>query len=136
MVAPAKEIDRSKYGKLLARTLPAVIETEEENERLLAEVEKLIDKGEKRSPEEDKLLELMTTLVEDFEDKHYPIPDAPPHEVLRELMDSRGLRQRDLLGIFGSDGIASEVVNGKRNISRTQAKALAEFFRVPVELFI
>lgn len=136
MAAPAREIDRHKYGKLLARTLPAVIETEEENERCLSEVEKLIDKGDKRSPEEDKLLELMTTLIEDFEEKHYPIPDAPPHEVLRELMESRGLRQRDLLNIFGSDGIASEVVNGKRNVSRTQAKALAEFFRVPVDLFI
>lgn len=136
MVAPAKEINRQKYGKLLARTLPAVIETEEENEHFLAEVEKLIDKGDRRSPEEDKLLELMTTLIEDFEEKHYPIPDAPPHEVLQELMRSRGLRQRDLLDIFGSDGIASEVVNGKRNISRNQAKALAEFFRLPVDLFI
>lgn len=136
MVAPAKEINRQKYAKLLARTLPAVIETEEENEHFLAEVEKLIDKGDRRSPEEDKLLELMTTLIEDFEEKHYPIPDAPPHEVLQELMRSRGLRQRDLLSIFGSDGIASEVVNGKRNISRNQAKALAEFFRLPVDLFI
>lgn len=136
MVAPAKVVDRQKYGKLLARTLPSVIETEEENERLLAEVERLIDKSDGRSPEEDKLLELMVTLIEDFEEKHYPIPDAPPHEVLRELMESRGLRQRDLLHIFGSDGIASEVVNGKRNISRTQAKALAEFFRVPADLFI
>lgn len=136
MVAAAKEIDRRKYAKLLSRTLPGVIETEEENEHFLGEVEKLIDKGEKRSPEEDKLLELMTTLIEDFEEKHYPIPDAPPHEVLQELMRARGLRQRDLLGIFGSDGIASEVVNGKRNISRAQAKALAEFFRVPVDLFV
>jgi HTH-type transcriptional regulator / antitoxin HigA len=136
MVAAAKEIDRQKYGKLLARTMPVVIETEEENEHFLGEVEKLIDKGDRRSPEEDKLLELMTTLVENYEEKHYPIPEAPPHEVLQELMRSRGLRQRDLLSIFGSDGIASEVVNGKRNISRTQAKALAEFFRLPVELFI
>jgi HTH-type transcriptional regulator/antitoxin HigA len=78
----------------------------------------------------------MTTLVEDFEEKNYPIPDAPPHEALRELMASRGLKQRDLLDIFGSDGIASEVVNGKRNISRTHAKSLAEYFHVPVDLFI
>lgn len=136
MAAPAKQINRQKYAKLLARTLPVVIETEEENERFLAEVEKLIDKGDRRSPEEDKLLELMTTLIEDFEEKHYPIPDAPPHEVLRELMRARGLRQRDLLDIFGSDGVASEVVNGKRNISRNQVKALAEFFHVSVDLFI
>jgi HTH-type transcriptional regulator / antitoxin HigA len=135
MVAAKKAIDRQKYGKLLARTLPAVIETEAENDRFLAEIEKLIDKDQ-RSPEEDKLLDLMTTLVEDFEEKNYSIPDAPPHEVLQELMRSRGLKQRDLLDIFGSDGIASEVVNGKRNISRTHAKSLAEYFHVPVDLFI
>jgi HTH-type transcriptional regulator/antitoxin HigA len=135
MVAAKKAIDPQKYGKLLARTLPAVIETEAENEHFLVEIEKLIDKDQ-RSPEEDKLLDLMTTLVEDFEERNYPIPDAPPHEALQELMRSRGLKQRDLLDIFGSDGIASEVVNGKRNISRTQAKSLAEFFHVPVDLFI
>jgi HTH-type transcriptional regulator / antitoxin HigA len=136
MVAAKKAIDRQKYGKLLARTLPAIIETEAENEHFLAEIEKLIDKEDKRSPEEDKLLDLMTTLVEDFEEKNYPIPDGPPHEALQELMRSRGLKQRDLLDIFGSDGIASEVVNGKRNISRTHAKSLAEYFHVPVDLFI
>ena len=135
MVAAKKAIDRQKYGKLLARTLPAVIETETENEHFLTEIEKLIDKDQ-RSAEEDKLLDLMTTLVEDFEEKNYPIPDAPPHEALRELMASRGLKQRDLLDIFGSDGIASEVVNGKRNISRAHAKSLAEYFHVPVDLFI
>jgi HTH-type transcriptional regulator / antitoxin HigA len=136
MVAAKRAIDRQKYGKLLARTLPAIIETEAENEHFLAEIEKLIDKEDKRSPEEDKLLDLMTILVEDFEEKNYPIPDAPPHEALRELMSSRGLKQRDLLDIFGSDGIASEVVNGKRNISRAHAKSLAEYFHVPVDLFI
>ena len=135
MVAAKKAIDPQKYGKLLAQSLPAVIETEAENDHFLAEIEKLIDKDQ-RSPEEDKLLDLMTTLVEDFEEKNYPIPDAPPHEALRELMLSRGLKQRDLLEIFGSDGIASEVVNGKRNISRTHAKSLAEYFHVPVDLFI
>src|SRR5687768_16956799 len=75
-------------SSLLARTLPAVIETEAENDHFLAEIEKLIDKDQ-RSPEEDKLLDLMTTLVEDFEEKNYPIPDAPPHEALQELMRSR-----------------------------------------------
>ena len=136
MAVAKKQIDRKKYGKLLARTLPAVIETEVEYEHFLGEIEKLIDKEEKRSPEEGKLFDLMTTLVETYEEKHYSVPDASPHEVLRELMLQRGLKQRDLLGIFGSDGVASEVVNGKRNISRTHAKSLAEYFHVPVDLFI
>src|SRR5215204_4211993 len=128
VVATNRAIDRQKYGRLLARTLPAVIETEAEYEHLLAELEKLIDKEGKRSPEEDKLFDLIAVLIENFEEKNYSIPDAPPHEVLRELMSTRGLKQRDLLDIFGSDGIASEVVNGKRNISRAHAKSLAEFF--------
>jgi HTH-type transcriptional regulator / antitoxin HigA len=136
MVAANRAIDRQKYGRLLARTLPAVIETQRECEHFLAEIEKLIDKGDKRSPEEDKLLDLMTTLVEDFEEKNYPIPDAAPHEALQELMRARGVKQRDLLEIFGSDGIASEVVNGKRNISRTHAKSLAEYFHVPLDVFL
>lgn len=137
MIAPAREINPAKYGKLLARTLPSVIETEAENERLLAEIERLLDKGEGRSPEEDKLLELMTTLVEDFEERHYSIPDAPPHEILQELMRARGLRQRDVLHIFGSSsGTASEVINGKRSISRAQAKALAQVFNVSPGLFL
>lgn len=135
MVAAKRAVDRQKYGKLLARTLPAVIETDAEYEHFLAQIEKLIDK-ENRSPEEDKLFDLMIVLVESFEEKNYPIPDAPPHEVLQELMRSRGLKQRDLLSIFGSDGLASEVVNGKRNISRAHAKSLAEYFHVPVDLFI
>lgn len=137
MAAPAKVVDTKKYGRLLARTHPSVIETEEENERILSEVEKLIDKGESRAPEEGRLLELLIKLVEDFEEKHYPIPDAPPHEILQELMRQHDLRQRDLVPLLGSSrGTASEVINGKRRISRTQAKALAEHFHVSAELFL
>src|ERR1043166_1776221 len=73
VVAARRAIDPRKYGRLLARTLPGIIETKSEYERFLTEIEKLIDQ-EKRSPEEDKLLDLITTLVEKFEEKNYPIP--------------------------------------------------------------
>lgn len=137
MAAPVKVVDTRKYGRLLARTHPSVIESEEENERILSEVEKLMDKGEKRTPEEGKLLELLVKLVEDFEEKHYPMPDAAPHEILQELMRQHDLRQRDLVPLLGSSrGTASEVINGKRRISRAQAKALAERFHISAELFL
>lgn len=132
----AKRINKKKYGALLADTLPAVIKTEEENERMLALAEQLIDKGERRTPEEDQLFELVTRLIEDFEEEHYPIPDAPPHRVLRFLMEQNDLRQSDLLPIFGSRGYVSDVVNGKRAISKTHAKALGEKFHVSPEVFI
>src|SRR5215475_15161203 len=99
--AAAKRINKLKYGALLANALPAVIKTEEENERMLAVAKQLIDKGESRTPEEDQLFELVTKLIEDFEDEHYPIPDAPPHRVLRFLMEQNDLRQSDLLSKIG-----------------------------------
>lgn len=131
------QIDAKKYARLLARSLPSVIETEEENDRMLAEVERLMDKGEdKLSPEESKLFRLMVRLIEDFEERAYPIPEAPPHEVLQHLMESNDYKQADLLPIFGSRGYTSDIVNGKRGISKEHAKALGEFFHVSPELFI
>ncbi len=101
----------------LAKTLPAVIETDTENERILAEISRLVERA-RLSPEEEKLLRLMIRLVEDFEEGHYQLKAATPDEALRELMEVRGLRQIDLLPVFRSKGIASEVINGKRAISR------------------
>jgi HTH-type transcriptional regulator/antitoxin HigA len=113
-----------------------VIETEEENNRTLALVQKLMEKGEKLSPEEEKLLRLFSRLIQDFEERFYHLRDAEPLEVLHHLMESRGVRQTHLWELFGSKGIASEVLNGKRGISKTQAKALAEYFHVAADLFI
>jgi HTH-type transcriptional regulator / antitoxin HigA len=134
--AAPKRINKRKYAALLANALPAVIKTEAENERMLALAEQLIDKGESRTPEEDQLFELVTRLIEDFEDERYPIPDAPPHRILRFLMEQNDLRQSDLLLIFGSRGYVSDVVNGKRAISKTHAKALGEMFHISPEVFI
>jgi HTH-type transcriptional regulator/antitoxin HigA len=130
------KIDPQRYGKLLAKVLPIRIETEEENNRMLLEAEKLIDRGDRRTPEEDTLLDLLVHLIQQFERDFYHLGGATPHEILRELMAARGLKQSDLLPVFKSKGVASEVINGKRSISKAQAKALAKFFHVSAELFI
>lgn len=131
-----KTMNSEKYGQLLAVTLPTAIQSDEECERLEKVVDKLLSKGENLSPEEDKLLDLLSDLIEVYEDRVYPIEDATPLQMLKFLMGENDLKQSDLLHIFGSSGIASEVINGKRSISKTQAKKLAEFFKVSVELFI
>ena len=128
--------DSKKYGALLVETLPQVIETDFELERVESIITTLLNKGERISPEEGKLLDLLSDLVEAYEDEHYPIPKAEPNEILKMLMYEHDLKQSDLLDVFGSSGIASEVVNGKRSISKAQAKKLAERFKVSVELFI
>lgn len=131
-----RRIDPTRYRRLLSRAMPVVIETEKENERMLAVVEKLMEKGEAISPEEEKLLKLLARLIEDFEEQYYHPREATPLEVLQHLMESRGTKQTHLLEVFGSKGIASEVLNGKRGISKTHARALADYFHVPADLFI
>jgi HTH-type transcriptional regulator / antitoxin HigA len=135
MTAVAK-INPRRYGKLLARVLPQAIETEEDNERALAVVEGLLDKGEARTPEEVAFTRLMVALIERFEAEHYPIPKASPHEILQALAEEHGLKQADLLDVFGSRGYASDVWNGKRSISVDKALALGERFGVSAELFL
>ncbi len=66
----------------------------------------------------------------------YQPPEASPQEVLIEMINARELKQKDLTEVFGSKSRVSEAVSGKREISKIQAKALAEFFKVSVELFI
>lgn len=129
-------IDNKKYARVLARVLPRVIATDREHERMLAEVEKLMDKGDHRTAEEDAALDLMVRLIKDYEDQHHPLPDPSPHEMLVYLMEQRGLKQANLVPIFKSRGYVSDVVNAKRAISKAHAKQLAEFFKVSANLFI
>src|SRR6266850_5666885 len=136
MKRAVRRIDPTRYRRLLSQTMPVVIETEAENQRMLAIVEKLMDKGETMSAEEETLLKLLARLIEDFEERYYHPPDATPLEILQHLMEARGAKQTHLWEVFGSKGIASEVLNGKRGISKTHAKALAEYFHVPADLFI
>ena len=136
MSVTLKKLNPTRYRKLLSQVMPVAIETEEQNERMLAVVERLMDKGEDISAEEEALLRLLVTLIQDFEEKYYQPKDATPLEVLHHLMEARGLKPRDLWELFGSKGIASEVLNGKRSLSKTQARKLAEFFHVSTDLFI
>ncbi|QQS48953.1 MAG: helix-turn-helix domain-containing protein [Acidobacteriota bacterium] len=132
-----KRIDAAKYGQLLADTLPAVINSDAEYDRLVSIMNKLaVIPDDRISPEQERLLEILTLLVEKYDDEQYPIPVAPPHEVIRFLMQDRGLRNRDLEPLLGSRGVTSEVISGKRNPSKTQIRKLAEFFNVPPETFL
>lgn len=125
-----------KYGEMLVSVLPQVIETDAEHDRLLAIVEPMMGR-EALSLEERKLLSLLVKLIQDYEDAHFPIEPATPAQMLRHLMEARNLQQKDIVHLFnGSAGRASEAIHGVREISKAQAKALADFFRVSPELFI
>ena len=128
-------VNSQLYGVLLAETLPSVIDSDSEYQRIEAIFEGLLDKD--RSPEEDRLFDLLANLMEDYESRTLnPLDDVTPVEALRFLMSENGLAQRDLVDIFGTKSVVSEVVNSKRTISKGQAKKLAERFRVSTDLFI
>jgi HTH-type transcriptional regulator / antitoxin HigA len=129
-------IDEKKYARVLARVLPRVIGSDQEHERMLAEIEKLMDRGERRTMEEDTALDLMVRLIQDYEREHHPLADPNPSEMLAYLMEKRGLRQVDLVPIIKSRGYVSDIMNGKRAISKAHARQLAEFFKVSADLFI
>jgi len=131
----ALEINDSAYRKLLAKSLPRPIQTDEEHERMTVLLLEL-DERPQRTPEQAALAELLTLLITDYEESRYPLPQVGPGESLKALMEERGLRHKDIWPVLGNKSAATEVLAGRRSISKAQAKRLAEFFRVPVELFI
>jgi antitoxin component HigA of HigAB toxin-antitoxin module len=138
-------MDEKRYGELLAEHRPKLIETTEEHERLLTLAETMMEKGDALSHEEEHLLALLVLLVEayethavDEEEEQEPEaidPSAQPHDTLKRLMAANRIEVQDIADIFGNPHLAREVLDGRRPISRAQARNLSKFFRVPDKLF-
>jgi len=122
---------RPEYATLLAKTLPTVIYSEKENEHYTALLEELDHRQEKLTPAEQRLAELLTLLIEDFEQSSKP---ATGIEAL-ELMEANSLKQKHLVSIFGTPSIISEVLNGKRRLTTEHIRKLSRRFHVSPELF-
>jgi HTH-type transcriptional regulator/antitoxin HigA len=78
----------------------------------------------------------LTLLIEDYEEHNHPMPRVLPGDSLKALMEERGLKHKDIWPILGNKGATTEALRGRRSITKAQAKRLAEFFQVPVDLFI
>jgi HTH-type transcriptional regulator/antitoxin HigA len=126
---------RSEYASLLTSTMPSVIRSEAENERYIALLEELDRKGNRVSAAERRMAELLTLLIEDFEEKHYTLKAAGPVDVLNDLMMANNLKQKDLLEVFGTPSIVSEVLRGKRKLTTEHIRRLSRRFHVSPEVF-
>lgn len=124
------------YAAVLAKYPPKVIRTEAENEHFTSILYELDQRFDMLTEAERDFADLLTLLIEDFEEKHYTLPKASPAEVLRFLMDQHSLKQRDLLDIFGSPSVTSELLNGKRELSKDHIRKLADRFAVPADLLL
>ena len=131
-------LDEKKYGRLLAKYLPVVIESDEEQDRFAEVLMRLTIPPRKLSLEESRLAGLLGRLVEDYEARSNEgkTKRFSPVERLRYIMEQQGLRQVDLIGIFGSQSVVSEILSGKREINKIQARRLGERFRVSLEVFL
>jgi HTH-type transcriptional regulator / antitoxin HigA len=112
------------------------VRTEEDYNRAMSLINSLLDviKGDEDHPLAD-VLNYLSDLVIPYEEEHYPIPDASPRDLLEFLMEQQGLKQEDLADCAPQSRI-SEILNGKRTISKEIARRLAKRFKVSVNLFI
>lgn len=130
-----KNVDQEEYSALVGKSLPHVIRSEPENEHYLRLLDALDAKPHPTAAEKE-LADLLTVLIENFEEERYSLRRATPLESLTELMEAHGLKQKDLVDIFGTPSIVSEVLNGKRRLTTEHIRRLSERFGVTPEAFI
>lgn len=82
-----------------------------------------------------KTMDVISVLIEEYEDEYFPEPESHPISVLKYFMEEYGLKQTDMTEL-GSQGVVSEILNGKRELNLRQVKALSKRFNVPATVFI
>jgi len=125
------------YVELLQEFVPRPIASDRAYQRTLKHIERLMRKP-RRTRAEDDMLELLATLVEQYEIRQgYTDPVLTPRDRLAGLIEARQLTQTELSRRSNVPRTTiNEILGGKRSISKANAVRLADFFRVPVEEFI
>jgi len=113
---------------------PRPITSDAQNEHYAEMLYNLERRGNLSAVEED-CAELLTVLIEAYEEEHYPIRAASPVEVLTELMTANNLKQKDLAPLLGSESIVSEVLSRKRELNKRHIEKLSQRFKVSPALF-
>ncbi|HEX5483769.1 MAG TPA: transcriptional regulator [Terriglobia bacterium] len=113
---------------------PTPITSERQHQEYLSVLDKLANE-ENPTSEEKKYAAVLMTLIEVYEEEHHSMPDASPVEVLRTLMDANNLRQKDLVPIFGSESIVSEVLHKKRRLNKGHIEKLSKRFKISPAVF-
>ena len=124
----------SAYIELLKTFPPRPINSEEELLATQKVIDALIDQEELTADEQD-YLNVLGTLVYEYEQKHETIPDIFGVELLQALIDEFDLRQKDLVPIFKTESIVSAVLSGKRQLTVEHIRKLADFFHISPAAF-
>jgi HTH-type transcriptional regulator/antitoxin HigA len=122
-------------AEMIARGAPRVIQNDRELEAYTEALFQLTSL-EDPSPSEEQAIELLTLLVERYEQERYPIPAADPISVVRFLADKQNLAQRDLIPEFGSESAVSMFLSGQRQLTLQQVRKLSARFKLPADVFV
>ena len=110
------------------------IRSKRDHESALKEVERLW--GAKSGTRDGDRLDVLATLIEAYEEEHYPIDPPDPIEAIKFRMEQQGLTRRDLEGIIGTRTRIAEVLNRKRGLSIGMIRRLHERLGIPAEVLI
>ncbi len=124
----------SAYLELLKTFPPRPINSEEELLATQKVIDLLIDSG-KLTPDEQDYLNVLGSLVYEYEQKHEPIPDIHGVELLKALLDEFDLQPKDLMPIFKTQSIVSAVLNDQHQLTTSHIHKLAEFFHISPAAF-
>jgi HTH-type transcriptional regulator/antitoxin HigA len=122
------------YLELLQSFPPRPITSEAELVATQKVIDSLLDR-DKLSADERDYLNLLGTLVYEYEEKQEPIPDIYSVELLKALLDEFGMRQKDLVPVFRTESIISDILKGKRQLSARHIEELAQFFHISPAAF-
>ncbi len=123
------------YNRLLVAMSPRVIRTAMQHKTYLRRVEHLMQRV-RPSRARDEMIELLSTLIEDYESQKFPPPQLSAGELLAEALESRRLSLKALAAASGvPQSTLSNVIAGRRGVSKANALKLSKFLRLPVEAF-
>jgi HTH-type transcriptional regulator / antitoxin HigA len=126
--------DRDEYVRLLEALPPVKIRTPEQAGATERQLEALLARPA-LSAAVRAYVDLLSDLLADWEDATVEIPDLHGAALVRALLEERGLRQKDLVGVFATASVVSEVLAGRRELTRKQIERLAHFFKVTPAAF-
>ena len=121
-------------AKMIERGAPHLIRTEEQLDAYTKALYGLTAEPSP-TPAQVEAIELLTLLIERFEEEHYALPTASPAEVLRFLLEQHGLRQRDIAPELGGESVVSEVLSGKRKLNAAHIEQLSQRFHISPAVF-
>lgn len=122
-------------AKMIAKGAPHVIHSDEELEEYTNALFRLTAL-ENPSRAEQEAAELLTLLIERYEETSYPIPKADAVSVVRFLLEHQDLAQRDLVPEFGSESAVSMFLAGQRKLTLEQVRKLSKRFKLPADVFV